>query len=394
MADEEAPFESRDVTRQISPLVLVGTTVAGALASLFSLTVYPTILPLAVLWPLLLITVGVGSTLRRGGTLRVDSKGVWWRGALSVPRDEIIHVSRDGDTVAVRTESLWRSVSRFYAPNESVASELVAALGSADDRPAVTLKLSSPATIHGGIAYAAALLGPVAMLLLPVVTFSLRLVAPWHIALSALGALCIALLLVPMRVSLGADGVLVQWMSRSRWIRWADVEDVRQASKTSDVLVLKLRRGEEVRIPAEEAFALTDADASEDLLARMKRAMSEAHTARSHAVMTALARRDETAAEWVARLRSLLNRETIGYRAAPITAEEVAEALRDRGADEALRIAAAIAYAPAGGAEAVRKEAETVASTRVRVVLDAAVADDEEAIARAVDEHAKSSAEV
>lgn len=391
MGQDVKPFESSEVTRQISPLVLVGCTIAGALASFAWLAISPSVLPFMILWPLLLITVGVGSTLRRGGTLRVDGEGVRWRGRVVIPHDEIVHVGREGEAVTVRTESFWRSVSRFYAPNESVARELVAALGDPDARPAVTLRLASPTTLRGGGVFAALLAAPVAMLLTPLVTVSLGHSTLWHFALAAIGALSVAFALMPMRVSLGADGIHIQWLTRSRWIRWIDVADAHRLPE-SDVLVLKLKRGEEVRVPAEEAFALTDADASEDLLARIKRAMQAAHEARGHAVATALARGDETTRDWVARLRSLFKGDTTGYRSAAVSVDEVADALRDRGADESLRIAAAIAYSPAGGAEVVRKEAETVASTHVRVVLDAAADGDEEAIERAVEEHARSTA--
>ncbi len=384
MEPQREAYESREFKRQMSPILLV--TAASSFAFIATVAAAATWYPflLAAAYPIAIFAVALGASFRRGGALRVDHQGVWWRGSLVAPRGGIVSLAREGGLVTLRTDSSWRSVQRFYAPNEAAAQSMVAAIGEADERPAVSLRLGSPTARYGTGAYFVILFTLAAWALVPLLVRTVGAHSPWLLAQSAAGFLALALMLVPTHVTLGADGMEIRWLWRSRWVRWLDVASV-EVDRRSDALLLKMKRGDTVRISAEAAFAVTDANAADELLKRIEKAINDAAEARPHVVAAALARGDSTTAEWVSRLRALVSCGVSGYRAASVSAEDVEAVLNDKAADPSLRAAAAVAYAPAGGADAVKRAAEAVASTHVRVALDAAVSSDEEGIARALD---------
>lgn len=376
-------FESDAFQRQLSPVRSAAVIASGFVTLGVVAVVYSTWFPVLVAYPLLLILGLAGVRFRRKGRVRVDEQGLWWRGSLAVPRGGIVSVLREADAIAVRTDSSWHPVQRFFFEAPRDADALAVALGSPDERPAVPLRVGSPASSYGTAPFFVSVSVPVLWLF---ATFILRsaVSAAAFVANLAAASLLLALLFAPTRLTLGAEGMEIRWLWRSRWVRWRDVASV-EALKGSDAIVLHLKRGADVRLSAEAAFALSDANATEALVARIHNAIEEAAAARPHAVAAALSRGSSTTAEWVARLRGLISREASGYRAASVSADEVAEVLRDHSADPALRVAAAVAYAPAGGVDAVKHTAESVASTRVRVALDAAAGSDDEAIAVALD---------
>lgn len=384
MEPQREAYESREFDRQISPALVWLVVGFAVVASTFAAIALPSWFPLAVAYPISLFAALGASGFRRGGAVRVDDKGIWWRGSLVAPRGGIVSLAREGDLVTVRTDSSWRSVQRFYAPDEAAAQSMVAAIGEADERPAVSLRLGSPLARYGVGAYFAMMAVPAAGILTPLGLRAMGARSPLLLALLAAGICSLALMLAPTRVTLGADGMELRWLWRTRWVRWLDVASV-AVDRGSDALVLTMKRGDTVRISAEAAFAVTDANAADELLKRIEKAINDAAEARPHVVAAALARGDATTPEWVSRLRALVSRGVSGYRAASVSAEDVEAVLNDKSADPSLRVAAAVAYAPAGGADAVKHVAEGVASTHVRVALDAAVGSDEEAIATALD---------
>lgn len=384
MEPQREAYESRDFERQISPILLAMAVAFALVASTVSAIALASWFPLAIAYPISLFAAFGGSGFRRGGAVRVDHEGVWWRGSLVAPRGGIVSLAREGELVTVRTDSSWRSVQRFYAPNEAAAQSMVAAIGDADERPAVSLRLGSPTARYGTGTYFVIMFTLAAWALVPLLMRTVGAHSPWLLAHSVAGFFALALMLVPTHVTLGADGMELRWLWRTRWVRWLDVASV-EVDRRSDALVLTMKRGDTVRISAEAAFAVTDANAADELLKRIEKAILDAAEARPHVVAAALARGDATTPEWVSRLRALVSRGVSGYRAASVSVEDVEAVLNDKSADPALRVAAAVAYAPAGGADAVKHVAEGVASTHVRVALDAAVGSDEEAIATALD---------
>ena len=252
-------FESDAFQRQISPAhraaaVAWAFVLLGAAAVAFS-----TWLPLFVAYPLLLIFGLSGAGFRRKGSLRVDARGLWWRGSLAAPREAIVSVLREADALAVRTDSSWRPVQRFFFETKRDADALAVALGSPDERPAVPLRVGSPASSYGAGPFFAGVSAPTFWLLITLLVRS-TMSAPAFVASVAASSLLLALLFAPTRLTLGVEGMEVRWLWRTRWIRWRDVASV-EALEGSDAVVLHLRSGAAVRVPAEAAFALSDANA-------------------------------------------------------------------------------------------------------------------------------------
>ncbi len=193
-----------------------------------------------------------------------------------------------------------------------------------------------------------------------------------------------------MRVTVGADGILVAWplLRRRRFVRYADIADVRAVP---GVIVLTLRDGGRYEIAtATNAKSPSALDEHNALLERIE----DAREARRQdeesgaSLSLALARGGRSARAWVKDLAAMSEASGTGYRAATLPKETLWRVALDPTEPEELRIGASLtlrADLDEEGRTRLRAAAEASASPRVRVALaGAADALDDEALGDAI----------
>lgn len=189
--------------------------------------------------------------------------------------------------------------------------------------------------------------------------------------------------MLPQRVEVGVDGVLIRWMWQKRFIPMNQIRRV--SMRDSRQVVLHLESGEEVNIYAamprsDGSFALQRRDA---LVARIREAQL-VYQSRGPIVDVAalVGRGDRPRSEWVEALMKL--RDQAGYREAVVRDEDLWRLVEDPAAPEDARAGAVMALRSGKGGlgeegkARVRVAADATASPKLRVVLDAAVADSDE----------------
>jgi hypothetical protein len=309
---------------------------------------------------------------RRPARARVDAQGLLLDGALALAASSVraawVQPHAYGGLPSVRFRTRPWGRLEVVLRDTTTARDLLHALG--EDGPPAPIRfwtsarpLAEPHT-YGGLACLLAMfvvLGFVAGKAVP-----LSLV----VAVAALFALC-AGVVFPTRLTVGADGVLMQWLGTERFVAWADVAAV-EAFDGGVVLVLSRARWITLRTPA--ARDVRD-PAGEAMIERMQTAW--------RADRRAAARRDEVAArllrregshtrEWVRAMRTLAGGDDLGYRTAAVVPERLWRVVEDPGAEPTARIGAAVAlsaFLDDASRERLLAASEACAQPRVRIAL-------------------------
>lgn len=207
-------------------------------------------------------------------------------------------------------------------------------------------------------------------------------------------------LLMPTKLSVGADGIVLRWFFRDRFIGYGDIADTEQYDKgwgrsRQIGLTVTLRSGEKISIPTGQAkWSNEDVAIIQE---RMREAM-EAFRAGDAAADAALLRRGVRGVpEWVAALRAIGSGANADMRTAPLPRERLFRIVESPTAAVAERAAAAVALGGELDDEVrgrLRIAAEATASPKLRVVLEAAAsgaaeAEIEAALSEAAGEEAK-----
>jgi hypothetical protein len=161
------------------------------------------------------------------------------------------------------------------------------------------------------------------------------------LAVAALLALC-AGVAFPTRLTVGADGVLLQWLGTERFVAWADVAAV-EAFDGGVVLVLYRERWITLRTPAAREFRHPAGEAMTERMQTAWRADRRAAAWRDEVTARLLRREGSRTREWVRALRSLAGSEDLGYREAAVLPERLWRVVEDPGAEPTARIGAAVA---------------------------------------------------
>jgi hypothetical protein len=185
----------------------------------------------------------------------------------------------------------------------------------------------------------------------------------------ALYALVALPMLLPQKVIVGEDGVLVRWAGRTRFISFGMIYEAR-LTPLGVVIDLDDERSIEVRL-THRADAQTARCTS--LVERIQEGI-EAHRRRGHAEDEALlARGSRSYEEWIRDMSAIGSAEG-GYRAIAIPRERLWGVLENRAADASAREGAALAlHAKLDDDERIRLNvvAQKSASPRLRIALDA-----------------------
>jgi hypothetical protein len=203
----------------------------------------------------------------------------------------------------------------------------------------------------------------------------------------------LVVMLVPTRLDVGADGVMLSWFGRKRFIGYGDVEALRRYDKgwgrSRQVgVALTLRSGEKVLVPIS---GQRWNDARTAIIEERIREAMEAHRQGGGVADAALLRRGARGAgEWVAALRAIGAGANADMRTAPVPRERLFRIVEDPTAPPADRAAAAVAIGgeiDAASRARLRAAAEATAAPRLRIVIEeAASGEDEDALTAALAE--------
>lgn len=211
-----------------------------------------------------------------------------------------------------------------------------------------------------------------------------------------------ATFLIPSNVTVGGDGVLVEWL---RWKRFIPIGDIRFGTIYDEGMgrnrrvgvLLTLREGE-LRIPVGSRWEMESAKALLERIEEVrsaKGAKAIGESAAAEGFLAQIVRTTQSTKEWLAELRAIGTGELATHRVAPVAPETLLRVVEDPGAPPPARVAAAVALKSSGDGDAakrVRVAAETAAHPKLRVALERSLEEDEDALAEAVDDLQKADA--
>jgi hypothetical protein len=187
------------------------------------------------------------------------------------------------------------------------------------------------------------------------------------VALIVLFAGCI----VPTRVVVGGDGVLLRWLGTVRFIAWSRVTDVERFDG-GVTLTLGREGWLTLRMPEDHERYQPERDA---MVERMRSAFRAHGPARTVPLARELERAGARTRDWVRSMRTLL-RPAPGFRTAAIPPDRLWQVVEDPRADRDARTGAAIALASQAEGEErerIRVAAAGCAEPRLRIALRTAV---------------------
>lgn len=320
--------------------------------------------------------------------VRVERDAVWI-GERRIARDELVGgylVPLSGERITVRLQRKGIEPDiELITGTEEEGTALLRALGFAAEQSVVALRAMSMVHAHmwkvifgifgafGALVALQSVFGSGALSLMPILVLLFAGVS-----------------LLPSRVEVGADGVLVRWFGRERFVRhdaielaWVGERGWGKSRRKS--VLLKLTSGEEMDIPV--SSVTWDRGRAEALVARIHAAM-EARRAGSEVAPEALLRRGDVAhVDWVRTLRA--GRALATHRRAAPLGDQLWRIVEDPAGEPLTRAAAAVAL----GSELAPDErarlqhvAGATAAPRLRIALDAvADGEDEEAVGEALE---------
>jgi len=255
-------------------------------------------------------------------------------------------------------------------PNKAAANRLLRALGVDTKSRRVELKGLSP--IVSVLPRAMGLVSLLAMVLIAALGgyASLALwLLPMLVPLVVLAA-------TPSTITVGVDGVLVEWLTRKRFIPIAEIETVHKNGPTG--LLLRLTSGEKIvtgGASTQREVAARDRDAT---VARVNEILQIARAKRKepHVDLADLLRRaGRTTKEWADALRKARGDDGGGGYRSAMRSEDLLRVIEDTAAPEDARAGAAFLLRAPPEDEIqtrVRIAAEATASPALRIALEAA----------------------
>ena len=199
-----------------------------------------------------------------------------------------------------------------------------------------------------------------------------------------------------MRVTVGADGILVAWplLRRRRFVRYADIVDVKATTGRIIVFLRDHSRYDIATAASEKSTGISEHYALLERIEDAREARGDEGES-SASLEAALARGGRSARAWVKDLAAMAEAGGTGYRASALPRETLWRIALDPNETEELRIGASLTLRTElddVGRTRLRSAAEASASPRVRVALaGAADALDDEALGDAIAGRARAS---
>jgi hypothetical protein len=338
------------------------------------------------------------ATPRAGGPVAVGPEGVFVAGRLEIPRAAVQRalVARGARGVTVVIERRRHGPVVIQVDREEEGRRIVAALGL--DPAAAVSEFSFDAGLATSLPrplfYACTVL---AMVVAPLVI--LRLFASGAVSLALLGVVpwCLSLLLttIPTRLTVGLDGIVISWLGGRRLVRFSEL---RSCEVEGDVLRLTRRDGRVERLVADwQAYHAHSQEGVvgfgskraylDAVAARVSEALEASRDRRAGLATGQLERASRPVAAWVRELRGLLVDRAAGFREGAALPEHFWGTVEDAQAPAEIRAAAATALAPTldpEGRQRLRVIASVAVTPGLRVALEAAAAEDDQALEEAL----------
>jgi hypothetical protein len=315
------------------------------------------------------------------GELSVDDAGVHHAGALVARRDELEQgfLVDDGARSYVRLKRKGLKVPlTFETRDADQGRAILQALGFDVTQRAAEMRAASDLFAWSLLKQLVAILGPMAMFLLPAVFGAAATNSPIGVALAVplFVVYVFTLLLAPTRLRIGVDGVVTRWLGRETFVPFARVTDVRgyrhrSGNKIYFGVELALDGGETVRIPCgQEGWSTV---ARDEIMTRIQDALDVHRRTGTKLDPALLARHGRDTGGWVRALRGIGAGANAGMRTPPIAPERLLDVVEDPAAPAVARVGAAVAVLPSMPTEArnrVRIAAEKTASPPLRRALE------------------------
>jgi hypothetical protein len=321
--------------------------------------------------------------------VRANAESLWIDGE-RVPRDEIrAAVLMPGPRPRLHIERKRKPAVELEVESEQVGRRLLDAMGLGEAQTVASFRAGSRLMAGAWRLFALSFAGALGVLMLGGLFSMLHpMAAPAGMAIGGLALM--TLMMWPATVDVGIDGVLVRWLGRERFIPHASIEratlDTQSAGRSKMYVVdLLLESGEEYRIPV--ANTAWDFGKTSRLHQRISDAR-DAHRRGVPAEAAALIERGRRShIEWVQALRA--NEARANLRRAPLEPDKLWRIVEDVQSAPLERAAAATALSGAmndGERRRLQRIASATAAPRLRIALDAAGSDDEQALAEALAE--------
>jgi hypothetical protein len=308
--------------------------------------------------------------------------------ALSDVRDgALLLAPDDAPVVRIRTR---RGSLELRVANAAEGRRLLRAAGADFTLGAAKIHLSSRISSDPG---GFALIGMLALLvaaLFPAIGYAWgqHFAAFVILASAAVAAITVVMttLMASTTVSLGADGLRIRWLFRTRTIRYVDIEAVRAFDETPGGLRGARQRGLSLQLRSGEALRLPDtADEPADLgsiVDRIRGAIARSGRGDAVADEALLGSRGRTPSEWLRAVRALGAGANVDHRTAPLRTETLWRIVEDAAAEPEARAGAALALR-AGldetGRSRLRVAAMTAAAPGLRFALESAAGEGDDA---------------
>ena len=350
--------------------------------------------------------------------LRATRKGLELDGAMILPRGEISTAvvmpdPSHGTIVRLEATGVSGRVLDFLVSNVGEGRAVLHALGLDPTQSATALRITSPSLRHYRTrTWLAAAAFPFAMIVAFVVTYLTKHVfgastaALSIVPVMMLAPLAILQVLVPAKIRIGADGLLVSWMGRRRYHPLSDLvrAEVVEGPPWETLLPILVR--------------LTHKDGStEDLVAAMGRGRANSRGFNRQVLLKAsivaerineaidaragrgelpiawnasvLARAARPIGDWITELRAMVDRTQTFREGVVLAVDQLWRVIEDPEANAEHRAAAAVALGKDLDDEArtrLRVAAESTVAPRLRVAFEAAADANESRLADALEE--------
>lgn len=340
----------------------------------------------------------------RYGHLAADERGVSFEGEVLVPRGDLksgFVLPRAGEQpiVRLRRRGLRLPVD-VQVPSREDGRRTLRALGLDASQSVATFNILSMAySDTGRYRRTGLVLGGVVVAFMAAAAVLARVLpqaapfAPLGLAFAVLALT--ALTVIPTKLKVGADGLLVQWIRRSRFIGYGEIaridpfEDAGSGKHKVAGLELTLRSGESVRLPV-----MSKRSAVRDEIYIVHERITQAVETWSrgdgvaHAALVRRAGREPS--RWVRALRGIGAFANADARTAPVMPEKLWRIVEDPAAPADARAGAAVALSQTAddeGKARLRAAASAIAAPKLRFAIEtAAGADTEEALTAALSE--------
>jgi hypothetical protein len=335
---------------------------------------------------------------RSGKGIEVRPEGVFVAGRLEIPRAHARQalVARSAQGIAVVLQRRLKAMTVILVPDEATGHRLVAALGL-DPVTAMSSFLFDSAALRGRSQTAFhAYLALVPVALLPLFFSDL---SPLAAVLFVAWYVSILLTSIPTKVTVGLDGVEISWLWRRRLVRFSEI---RSCEVRDNGVRLVGREGKDYwlsaawqtnHLPSRAGRGFTSLgftsrrDYLEAVGARIREAAEASRQRRSGLATDRLERAARPVAAWVRELRGLLVDRAADFREGATLPEHLWSAVEDTQAPAEIRAAAAAALSPTldpEGRQRLRVVAAVALTPGLRVAIEAAAAQDDQALVDAM----------